>query len=93
MTVKNIIHEPFGSEDVETIIKTEVQESGVDNLKDRVTARVRESTWIFEGNLPERVRAWIHQLYLHYALWTPLKKFTGKLAKPIDLRSIPNRTI
>ena len=44
MTVKNIIHEPFGSEDVETIIKTEVQESGVDNLKDRVTARVREST-------------------------------------------------
>lgn len=72
MTVKNIIHESFDSENVSVIVDEEAK-SGTDELKDRVTAKVRERTGITTGNLPERVRTWIHQLCLPYTAKTKKK--------------------
>jgi hypothetical protein len=81
---------PFSHTDVEEIVIQEL-EHGTNELKDRVTLRVRDIVRIGEKDLPERVISWIYNLCLPHTAGLPVKVFTGKLAKPIDLASLPNR--
>jgi hypothetical protein len=52
---------------------------------------VIELIGITDNKLPERIKTWIHQHCLVHTAGTPMKDFTGKLAEPIDLASLPNR--
>lgn len=88
MAITNSIKEPFGSDDVQSVV-TVALELGTDDLKDRVTEKIVEIIWI--AQLPERVRSWIYQLCLPHTAGTPMIRFTGKLAEPIDLASLSNR--
>jgi hypothetical protein len=80
---------PFSHHDVEAIVTQEAAE-GTEDLKSRVAMKVREAMYITSGNLPERVRAWIHQICLPHTSGLPAPRFTGKLAIPTDLSTLSN---
>lgn len=91
MTVHNEVREPFSASDVSRIVRDEVIERGTDELKTRVLARVMQMIGITDGKLPERIRTWVYKICLHYTADTPLPVFSGKLAEPVDLASLPNK--
>ena len=84
------LREPFSDTNVFVVVIEEV-EKWTDNLKERVTAKVIDLIGITDNKIPERIKTWIHQHCLVHTAWTPMKDFTGKLAEPIDLASLPNR--
>lgn len=90
MTQWRDLREPFSDNQVFVVVLEEV-EKWTDNLKARVTTRVIELIGITDNKLPERIKTWIHQHCLVHTAKTPMKDFTGKLAEPIDLASLPNR--
>ncbi len=92
MSIRNEVREPFHYLDVERIVSEQAESDGIEDLKPRVIAKVRETMRLIEAPLPERVRAWIHQICLQYTLpEAPRKMFRGKLAEAIDLASLPWR--
>ncbi|MFA6090400.1 MAG: hypothetical protein WC774_01340 [Candidatus Gracilibacteria bacterium] len=87
-----IIAFPYGHTDVQEIVTAVVQESGIDSLKEKVITQVKNAMGITNGNIPQRVNTWIYNICLVHTGEKPLRPFTGKLAEPLDLASLPNST-
>lgn len=82
------MRQPFSYENVQPIVTNTMRSFGPEDLKERVTEQVKKVTGI-TGWLPERIRTWIHQLCMHAIQEKPIPHFSGKLAQPIDLDSLP----
>ncbi|MDD2891733.1 MAG: hypothetical protein PHQ95_02105 [Candidatus Gracilibacteria bacterium] len=90
MAPQNKIRIPYQSADVQKIVDEVVEQSGVEGLKEKVIDKVKIAMQITSGNLPERVQTWVYKICLVHTGGIELGEFTGKLAEPIDLASLPN---
>ena len=82
------LRQSYGHLDVDMVVIAELS-NGLDGLKDRVADIIKGNIGI--DQLPKRVSTWVHQLCLPHTSGLEQKKFTGKLADPIDLASLPRR--
>lgn len=82
------LRQPYSHLDVNMVVIAELS-NGLDGLKDRVAAIIRDSIGI--DQLPKRVSAWVYQLCLPHTSGLKQKEFTGVLDLPIDLASLPRR--
>ena len=91
MAVTNTIHEPFAHTDVATIVSAIHERLGTTEwLKDTVLLELLEILNV--RTIPERVQTWVHQHCLRIiSPDIPVNEFTGKMAKPIDLATLPRR--